>query len=53
MERKELIESIEWVDKVVLTNHEPNPKDMGVSKGRLKKSPLPYPEEMALRTFVI
>ena len=29
-ERKELIESIKWVDKVILTGHRPNTKDMSV-----------------------
>ena len=31
-ERKELIEAIKWVDKVVLTSHKPNPEDMSVCK---------------------
>ncbi len=31
-ERKELIEAIESVDKVVLSKHRPNPKDMSISK---------------------
>lgn len=31
-ERKEIIESIEGVDKVILTNHGLNPKDMSVSE---------------------
>ena len=31
-ERKELIESLKPVDKVVLTSHKPNPKDMSVAK---------------------
>ena len=35
-ERAELIRSIRWVDKVVLTNHKPNPKDMSVC-AELKK----------------
>ncbi len=29
-ERKEIIESLKWVDKVVLTGHGPRPKDMTV-----------------------
>jgi len=29
-ERKELIKGIKWVDKVVLSNHRPNPEDMSV-----------------------
>lgn len=35
-ERKELIESIKWVDKVVLTGHKSNPTDMSVC-AELKK----------------
>ena len=35
-ERKELIESIKWVDKVVITGHKPNPSDMSVCR-ELKK----------------
>ena len=35
-ERKEVIESIKFVDRVILTRHHPNPKDMSVSK-ELKK----------------
>ena len=35
-ERRELIESIKWVDKVVLTGHKPNPTDMSVC-AELKK----------------
>jgi D-beta-D-heptose 7-phosphate kinase/D-beta-D-heptose 1-phosphate adenosyltransferase len=35
-ERKEIIEAIRWVDKVVLTNHPRNPKDMSVCN-ELKK----------------
>ena len=31
-ERKEIIEAIDVVDKVVLTSHSKNPKDMSVSK---------------------
>ena len=38
-ERKEIIESIEGVDKVVLTSHGPNPKDMSVSKELLEIKP--------------
>jgi len=38
-ERKEIIESIEGVDEVVITGHEPNPEDMGVSKELLKLKP--------------
>lgn len=29
-ERKKIIESIKWVDRVVLTKHKPNPRDMSV-----------------------
>jgi D-beta-D-heptose 7-phosphate kinase/D-beta-D-heptose 1-phosphate adenosyltransferase len=29
-ERKKIIESIKWVDRVVLTGHNPDPKDMSV-----------------------
>lgn len=35
-ERKEILESIKWVDRVVLTKHGPNPKDMSVNE-ELKK----------------
>ena len=35
-ERKEIIESIKWVDKVIITGHGPNPKDMSVNR-ELKK----------------
>ncbi|MBI2506863.1 MAG: adenylyltransferase/cytidyltransferase family protein [Candidatus Colwellbacteria bacterium] len=37
-ERKELIEALEAVDKVVISSHKPNPKDMSVSKdlGKLR-----------------
>lgn len=31
-ERKEIIESIRFVDRVVLTKHEPNPEDMSVCR---------------------
>ena len=31
-ERKELLESIRWVDKVILTAHKPNPEDMSVCR---------------------
>ena len=37
-ERKELLESIRWVDGVVLTKHPPNPADMSVNEalGRVR-----------------
>ena len=38
-ERKELIESLRPVDKVVLTSHKPNPKDMSVAKELRKLRP--------------
>jgi cytidyltransferase-like protein len=38
-ERKALIESIRWVDKVILTSHPKNPKDMSVSKELMKLKP--------------
>jgi len=38
-ERKEILESIEGVDKVVLTGHGLNPKDMSVSKELMKIKP--------------
>ena len=38
-ERKEIIENIKWVDKVVLTTHKPNPEDMSVSKDLAKLKP--------------
>jgi D-beta-D-heptose 7-phosphate kinase/D-beta-D-heptose 1-phosphate adenosyltransferase len=31
-ERKEIIENIKWVDKVVYTKHKKNPEDMSVAK---------------------
>ena len=31
-ERKEILESIKWIDKVVITGHGPSPKDMSVCK---------------------
>ena len=38
-ERKELIEALAAVDKVILTAHPPNPKDMSVSKELKKLKP--------------
>ena len=38
-ERKALIESIRWVDKVILTSHPKNPKDMSVSKELMRLKP--------------
>ena len=38
-ERKELIESIKCVDRVVLTSHKPNTDDMSVCKELLKYKP--------------
>lgn len=38
-ERKELIEALGAVDKVILTVHPPNPKDMSVSKELKKLKP--------------
>lgn len=38
-ERKEIIEAIEWVNEVILTNHKPNPDDMSVSKELMKIKP--------------
>ncbi|MBI3088941.1 MAG: adenylyltransferase/cytidyltransferase family protein [Candidatus Colwellbacteria bacterium] len=38
-ERKELIEALEAVDKVIITSHKPNPKDMSVSKELRKLKP--------------
>lgn len=35
-ERKEIIESLKWVDRVIITEHEPCPKDMSVCR-ELKK----------------
>lgn len=37
-ERKELLENVRWVDKVVLTSHPKNPKDMSVCRelGKIK-----------------
>ncbi len=31
-ERKEILESLKWVDRVIITEHEPGPKDMSVCK---------------------
>ncbi len=31
-ERKKIIGALKWVDKVVITRHAPNPKDMSVNK---------------------
>ncbi|MDO8495202.1 MAG: adenylyltransferase/cytidyltransferase family protein [bacterium] len=38
-ERKELIEALKVVDKVVLTSHKSNPKDMSVAKDLRKMKP--------------
>lgn len=38
-ERKEIIEGISGVDKVILTGHGPNPKDMSVSSELMKIKP--------------
>lgn len=38
-ERKEILESIKGVDKVILTSHDLNPKDMSVSKELMKIKP--------------
>jgi D-beta-D-heptose 7-phosphate kinase/D-beta-D-heptose 1-phosphate adenosyltransferase len=38
-ERKALIESIRWVDKVILSSHPKNPKDMSVCKELIKLKP--------------
>jgi len=38
-ERKALIESIKFVDKVILTSHPKRPKDMSVSKELIKLKP--------------
>ncbi len=38
-ERKELIEALEAVDRVVLTTHPPNPRDMSVAKELRKLRP--------------
>ncbi len=38
-ERKEIIESIKWVDKAVITSHKANSKDMSVSKELLALKP--------------
>lgn len=38
-ERKELIEALKAVDKVVLTSHKPNPKDMSVCNELIKIKP--------------
>lgn len=38
-ERKEIIESIKEVDKVILTSHDFNPKDMSVSRELMKIKP--------------
>lgn len=38
-ERKEVLESLKWVDKVIMTSHKPNPKDMSVRLELLKLKP--------------
>jgi len=38
-ERKEIIEGIKWVDRVVFTKHGPSPKDMSVCKELRKLKP--------------
>ncbi|MBU6447412.1 adenylyltransferase/cytidyltransferase family protein [Patescibacteria group bacterium] len=38
-ERKEIIESIRYVDKVIFSKHKPNPKDMSVGKELLALKP--------------
>lgn len=38
-ERKEILESLRWVDKVVLTQHLKNPKDMSVCNELYKLRP--------------
>ena len=38
-ERKEILQSIKWVDRVVLTKHCPNPKDMSVNEELKKLKP--------------
>lgn len=38
-ERKELLESIRWVDGVVLTKHPSNPEDMSVNEALLRIRP--------------
>lgn len=38
-ERKKIIEAIRWVDRVVLTSHRPNPRDMSVSQELQKIKP--------------
>ncbi|MBI2594945.1 MAG: adenylyltransferase/cytidyltransferase family protein [Candidatus Colwellbacteria bacterium] len=38
-ERKELIEALEAVDKVIISSHKPNPKDMSVVKELKKLKP--------------
>jgi D-beta-D-heptose 7-phosphate kinase/D-beta-D-heptose 1-phosphate adenosyltransferase len=38
-ERKEVLESIRWIDKVVLTSHKPNTSDMSVCQALKKVQP--------------
>jgi len=38
-EREELLRSVKWVDRVVLTKHEPNPDDMSVNHILLEIKP--------------
>jgi cytidyltransferase-like protein len=38
-ERKEIIENIKWVDKVVLTTHKPNPENMSVDNALKRIKP--------------
>lgn len=35
-EREEILKSIKWVDRVIVTHHSPNPKDISVSKELFK-----------------
>lgn len=38
-ERKKIIEAIKWVDRVVISGHGKNPKDMSISRELLKLKP--------------
>jgi cytidyltransferase-like protein len=38
-EREEILKSIKWVDRVVVTHHSPNPKDISVSKELFRIKP--------------
>ena len=38
-ERKEILEALRWVDQVIVTRHEKDPEDMGVSEALRRLKP--------------